>query len=112
MYLRPRQVATKFLVGAKITRLNDIGRSVTEFKPTGEVLFGVVSSAEPHEVERWKALSHTVTHVVIQHLGHVKAKVGDCLIKEGKIFMVQAVDDVIGAGQFYIYYCEERFDLP
>ena len=111
MYLRPRQVFENFLVATKITRLNDIGRSVTEFKPTGEKLFGVVSSAEPHEVERWKALSHTVTHVIIQHLGQIKAKVGDCLIKGEKFYLVQAVDDVIGAGQFYIYYCEERFDV-
>ena len=84
MYLRPRQIFEKFLVTAKITRLNDSGRSVVEFKPTGEVLFGVVSSAEPKEVERWKTLSHTVTHVIIQHLGRVKAKVGDCLIKGEK----------------------------
>ena len=111
MYLRPRQIFEKFLVTEKITRLNDIGRSVTEFKPTGEVLFGVVSSAEPHEVEKWRALKHEITHVVIQHLGHVKAKVGDCLIKGEKKFLVQAVDDPAGLGQFTIYYCEERFDL-
>lgn len=111
MYLRPRQVFEKFLVTTKITRINDIGRSVTEFKPKGEILFGVVSSAEPKEVERWKALSHTVTHVVIQHLGHIKAQVGDCLISGEKKFLVQAVDNPAGLGQFTIYYCEERFDL-
>ena len=111
MYLRPRQIFEKFLVTAKITRLNDSGRSVVEFKPTGEVLFGVVSSAEPKEVERWKTLSHTVTHVIIQHLGRVKAKVGDCLIKGEKFYLVQAIDDPAGLGQFTIYYCEERFDL-
>lgn len=111
MYLRPRQVFEKFLVTEKNTRLNEIGRCVTEFKSTGEMILGVVSSAEPKEVERWKALSHTVTHVVIQHLGRVKAKVGDCLINGAKKFFVQAVDDPAGLGQFTIYYCEERFDL-
>lgn len=111
MYLRPRQIFEKLQVAEKVTRLDDRGRSAIEFKPTGEEILGVVSSAEPREIERWKSLSHEISHVVIQHLGRIKAKVGDMLIKADKKFLVQAIDDPAGLGQFYILYCLERFDL-
>ena len=111
MYLRPRQIFQKFLVEEKRTRVNDIGRQVIEFVATGEEIFGVVSSINPKEAERFKAVAHNVDTVIVQHRGRVKAKVGDRLVKENKIYLVQAIDDVVGRGEFFLYFCNERFDL-
>ena len=111
MYLRPRSIFTKFLVSEKVSELNDIGRQVVKFRATGDEIFAVISSAEPKERERWHSLGHNITHEVIQHLGRAKAKVGDILITGDRKFIVQAVDDPAVIGQWFIYYCEERFDL-
>lgn len=110
MYLKPRQVCEKYLVEEKLTRINEAGRQVIEFKPTGDIILGAVSALTKYEIEKWKSLKHTVDKVIIQHLGHAKAKVGDRLTKGNKKFLVQAVEDIIGAGQFFLYYVEERFD--
>lgn len=111
MYLRPRSIFEKFLVEEKLTRINEIGRQVVEYKPTGEELFGVVSSAAPLEIERWKQLSHDVTHTIVQKLGRIHAKVGDRLVKEDKIYLVEAIDNPAGLGQWYIYFVKERADV-
>lgn len=111
MYLRPRMIFEKLVVAEKVSRIDDRRRQVVEFKPTGDVIFAVVSSAEPKEIERWKSLSHEVTHEVLQHRGRIKANVGDMLIKADKKFLVQAVDNPAGLGEWTIYYCQERFDI-
>lgn len=111
MYLRPRTIMEKFLVEEKRTRIADNGRQTIEFVPTGEMILGVISIVEPHEVEKWKATKHDVTHSIVQHLGHIKAKVGDRLVKGDKIYIVQAIDEPVGIGQFFVYYVNERADL-
>ncbi len=111
MYLRPRQIFEKFLIAKKKTRIDEVGRQRIEFTATGEEILGVVSTAEPKEIEKWSSLKHEITHEIIQRLGAVKANVGDVLIKEDKHYLVQAVDNPAGLGQWYIYYCLERADL-
>ena len=110
MYLRPRSIYEKFLIEEKRTRIDPNGRQVTEFKPTGEEILGVVSTAEPADREKFKGLKHEVDSVIIQKLGRTKAKVGDRLIKGSKIYYVEAIDNPAGLGQFYLYWCSERFD--
>ena len=110
VYLKPRQIFEKFLVEEKRTRLDEIGNSRVEFVASGE-LFGVISTVEPHEVEKWHGLKHTVTHKIVQHLGASRAQVGDKLIKADKIFFVEAVDDISGLGQFFVYFVSERADV-
>lgn len=111
MYLHPRSVLEKFLVAEKITRLDEIGNSRIEYKDTGNILFGVVSTSTPYEREKFKGLKHEVTHTIIQPLGEARAMVGDLLIKNEKKFLVQAVENPAGLGQFWIYYVNERHDL-
>ena len=111
MYLRPRQIFQKFIVEEKRTRIDERGRQIVEFVATGAEIFGVVSSINQKEAEKWKALNHTVDTVICQHKGRVKAKVGDLLAREDKTFLIQAVNDVVGLGEFYIYFCQERLDL-
>ena len=111
MYLHPRSVFEKFLIAEKITRLDEMGRSLVELKDTGKILLGVVSTSTPYEREKFKGLKHEVTHTIVQKLGDVRAMVGDLLIKGEKKFLVQAIENPAGLGQYFIYYVNERFDL-
>ena len=111
MYLRPRSIAEKFIVEEKITRLDDSGRSVVEFKPSGEILFGVISMTTPVEIEKYKSLRHEITHIIVQRYGTAKAKVGDMLVKADKKFLVQAVEDIAGIGHWINYFVTDRRDL-
>ena len=111
MYLRPRTLAEKFLVEEKITRLDDRGRPAVEFKPTGEIIFGVISMATPTEVEKYKAVHHEISHVIVQRGGRPKAKVGDLLVKVDKKYLVQSVEDIAGMGQWINYFVNMRADL-
>lgn len=110
MYLRPRGVFEKFIVTRKESYLDARGNQRVEFKPAGD-LFGVIASADPNEQEKFKALKHEVTHTIVQRLGNARANVGDVLINGARKFVVQAVDNPAGLGQWYIYYAKERFDL-
>ena len=111
MYLRPRSLFEKLLVEEKLTRVASNGRVEIEYKATGAEIFGVIASAEPHEIEKWKSLKHEVTHVIIQHLGHIRAQIGDRLVKEDKKYLIKGVDNPAGIGQFYTYFVEERNDI-
>ena len=103
MYLRPRSPFEKFLVHEKITRLDEIGRQVVEFKPTGEILFGVISITNATEVEKYKALRHEVSHTIVQRGGRIMARVGDLLVKEDGKYLA--------GGQWYYYWVNRRNDL-
>ena len=111
MYLRPRSVFEKFIVEERIKNLDDRGSPIVRFRPTGEILFGVISITTPVEVEKYKTLRHEISHFIVQRGGYVKAKVGDLLVKEDKKFLVQAIENVAGMGQWYYYLVNERHDL-
>ena len=110
MYLRPRQIGEKFIVEEKITRVDETGRAVVEFKPKGEILFGVLSQLNPKEVEKWQGTKHEATDVIIQKFGRTKANVGDKLIKGDKVYLVQSLEEVANSG-WRLYYVKERGDL-
>lgn len=110
-YLHPRSIFEKFLIAEKITRLDEMGRSVVEFKDTGKILFGVISTTTPYEREKFLGLKHEVSHFVVQKLGDVRAMVGDLLIKGDKKYLVQAVENPAGLGQYFVYHVNERADL-
>ena len=110
-YLRPRNIFDKFYVAQKVTKVDSRGRQTVDFKQTGKEIFGVLTSAEPHEVERLKSLNHEVTHTLIQKCGRVEAKVGDLLISRDKKYLVQLVDNPANLGQWLVYYLKGRNDL-
>ena len=110
MYLRPRQIFEKFIIEEKINRLDERGSQKIDFKPNG-IIFGVVTRADQSEMEKLGTLHHDVTHKIVQRGGSAKAKVGDRLIGGEKNFLVQAVDNPAGIGQWFCYYVTERFDL-
>ena len=108
MYLRPRTLGKKFLVEEKITRVDETGRAVVEFKPKGDVLFGVLSYLNPTEVEQWQGTKHFASDVIIQKFGRTKASVGDKLIHGETVYLVQSIEEVAG---WRLYYVKERGDL-
>lgn len=111
MYLRPRSMFSRFVVEEKVTRINDMGRQVIEYVPTGEEILGVLSTIETFEREKFKHLSHEVKWGIVQRLGRPKAKVGDKLICGDKVYIVETVDNPANLSQWYVYWCSERFDL-
>lgn len=110
MYLRPRQIGEKFIVQEKISRVDIDGRVLEEFRDTGEILFGVLSQLSPKEVEKWSGTKHESTDVIIQRFERTKANVGDRLIKNNIIYLVQWVEEIASTG-WRIYYVKERGDL-
>ena len=107
MYLRPRQIGEKFIVQEKITRVDPTGRILIEFRDTGEILFGVMSQLNPKEVEKWQGTKHESTNEIVQYFGRTKANVGDKLIKNNIVYLVQWIEDIVGTG-WRIYYVKER----
>ena len=111
MYLRPRNVFEKFIVEEKVSSLDERGSRIARFEPTDKILFGVISITTPVEVEKYKKLRHEVSHFIVQHGGSQKANVGDLLVKEDKKYLVQAVENIAGMGQWRYYLVNERNDL-
>lgn len=101
----------KYLVEEKRTRISPEGRQLVEYVATGEEVLGVTSIISPHEAEKWRALKLTVDTVIAQRLGHVKAKVGDRLVKGDEVYLVQAVKNIAGLGQWYLYFTQRRCDV-
>ena len=110
MYLRPRQIFERFIVEEKKTRIAPDGRQEVEFKPSGEEILGVISTIETFEREKFKGTKHEASHGIVQRLGRIKAKPGDRLISGDRKFIVSHIDNPGGLSQYYIYFCNERFD--
>lgn len=111
MYLRPRQIFQTFVVEEKLLRLSPEGRQVVEFVASGAEIQGVVSTIEPFQREKFKAIKNEIKYGIVQHLGTPRAKVGDRLVCGDKKYYVETIDNPAGVGQFYVYWCSERFDL-
>lgn len=109
MYLRPRSVFEKFIVAEKITRVDEIGRTVSQYKTTSEIIFGAISLTLPHEVEKWRGTKRDCDCCIVQRGGTAKAKAGDLLTNVAAKYLVQYVDEL--PGSWRIYYVRERADL-
>ena len=107
MYIRPRHAFERFLVQRKVSRADEAGRVIVEFKDAG-ILFAAIDTLRPHEIDKWRALKHEVDVVLIQHGGEAPAQIGDRLIGGARSFLVQHVEATLGG--WYLYYCAERFD--
>ena len=110
MYLRPRQIFERLIVEEKRTRIAPDGRQIVEFVPSGEEILGVISTVETFEREKFKGLRHEASHGIVQRLGRIKAKAGDRLISGDRKFIVSHIDNPGGLSQWYVYWCNERFD--
>lgn len=74
---------------------------------------GILAQAVASEKERWRQLTHPVTHKIIQkNLPDFTVEVGDVFSTGTQEFIVSAVPyNVANLGQWVIYYCQERRDL-
>ena len=111
MYLRPGSLFSQFIVERKCMKMDDNGRTEIVFQPTWAVIQGVLSNAKTSELVHWKAMSHPITHTIVQHYGEAMAKPGDRLVYNDRYFYVQGVDNASNLGIFIIYYVEERSDF-
>lgn len=108
MYLPPSNFQRKFIVEAKTTTLNDEGRKITTFKPTGRTMWAILSNASSKEQERWEMLKHPITHTIVVKGDHAEAQVGERLTLNGRTFYIQGRDNASCLGWYTLYYVEER----
>lgn len=116
--LRPGQGFKPFRVLRRIGGVNDFGRPYTkELEPQGEFL-GIISQADPKEMEQWKQLGSPITHTILQRGTKNRAQANDILelvcSEPGnpRRFMVKGKPKDPGElGHFLIYHVEEREDL-
>ena len=118
--LRPGQGFKPFKVYRRVGAVTKSGRAVSgELECQGE-LYGIISQADPKEIEQHKQLGHPITHTIVQRpaQGQEVAKANDVLELETKFeekprrFLVQGKPKDPGElGHFIIYRVEEREDL-
>lgn len=123
--LRPGQGFKQFSVLRRKGGLSDSGRPVTaQLQPQGS-FHGIISQADPKEVEQWKQLGTPITHTIVQHGTKDRARADDvlelkeppaaCMANQGQTtrrFIVRGEPKDPGElGHFLIYRVEERGDL-
>ena len=116
--LRPGQGFKRFRVLRKVSAVTSGGRPHTNsLAPQGELL-GMLTQANPEEIERYKKSDHPITHTILQRGTNNRAKATDILEmvvageKKGRRFRVQVEPQDPGElGHFLIYKVEERTDL-
>lgn len=114
--LRPGQGFKPFRVLRREGDLTDSGRPHTsELKLQGEFL-GIISEADPKEVEQFKQRGTPITHTIVQRGTENRAKATDVLeLGEGESirkFLVKGEPKDPGElGHFLVYRVEERADL-
>ena len=109
MYLRPGNLLQDFMIECRKTKSLYAGHSNYDYEQQG-TLKAVLAQAKPTEIERFKQLSHPITHTLTQR-GKPKAKRMDRLVLGTRHFYIQGVDEVGGLGICTIYYAEERCDV-
>ena len=119
--LRPGQGFKPFTVYRKTGTTTETGRAVTgKLEKQGELL-GILSQADPKEIEQYKQQGHPITHTIVQRpaRGQVRATATDVLELEATVagekprrFIVQGKPKDPGElGHFIVYRVEEREDL-
>lgn len=115
--LRPGQGFKTFIVLRRVSGTTETGRPYTNSKAPQGTFKGMISNADPKEIERYKKLDTPITHTIVQHGPFPnRAKATDVLeLREGdesRYFLVQGEPQDPGElGQFLIYTVEERADL-
>lgn len=116
--LRPGQGFKPFLVLRRVSGTTETGRPYTNSKAPQGTFLGMITQADPKEIERHKQLGTPITHTIVQRGTKNRAKATDILeLREGcgdkpRLFLVQGEPKDPGElGHFLIYTVEERADL-
>ena len=113
---RPGQGFKLFKVYRMAGGLTDKARPTTsDLTPQGE-FYGMISQADPREIEQHKQLGTPITHTIVQRGTSNRAKATDVLqLGDGdsaRKFLVQGEPKDPGElGHFLVYKVEERADL-
>lgn len=111
MYLRIGNMYKDFIVEKKCEKINTSGKPVTKYESDGSIIIkGCLAKATPEEKEKWRQLNHPISHTIVQ-TGSPKAKAGDRLVLNHRIFYIQNIDNADEIGIATIYYAEEREDV-
>lgn len=73
-------------------------------------IYGTISTASQHEIDKWKKTDHPITHQIICQ-GSGKAVAGDYLQYNSRNFYIQGKENPGEIDHFTIYFCEERNDV-
>ena len=112
----PGQELRIFEVFAIETCGTDRGREglVNDYKKIGE-LTAVLAQARPEEIQRWRQLTHPVSHkLIMQHTPAFEILSGYRLVQRdtGQVFYVSTLSSNIGGiGHFTIIYLNDRRDV-
>lgn len=116
--LRPGQGFKKFSVLRRVTLISERGTPYTgDLLPQYE-FYGMITQADPKEVEQFKQLGTPITHTIVQRGTANRAKATDVLelstgtVGQERRFRVQGEPKDPGElGHFLVYKVEERTDL-
>ena len=114
--LRPGQGFKLFRVLRRVGITTNTGRPTTSSLASQGEFYGMISQADPKEVEQYKQLGSPITHTIVQRGTTFRAKATDVLElecgKSRRRFLVQGDPKDPGElGHFLIYRVEERDDL-
>jgi hypothetical protein len=117
--LRTGRELKEFTVSRPKARENERGREIIDGCDGLGALKAVLAQAKPEEIERWRQLSHPVTHkIIMAYRPAFEVLPGDVLIQKDtsagqtRKFYVQALPyDPGGLGHFTVFYCDERTDV-
>ena len=117
--LRPGQGFKRFRVLRKVSGLTDSGRPHTGSKKSQGEFYGIISDADPKDVEQYKQKGTPITHTIVQLGTTHRAKADDvlelmesqCGDKTRQFLVRQKPKDPGELGHVLIYMVEERDDL-
>lgn len=101
----------------------EVWRGQKEMSPRGRILqgqgqllgtfLGILAQAQSDEKERWRQLTHPISHKIIQRgMPDFPLEVGDVFqCGETELILSAVPYNVAGLGHWVIYYCQERRDL-
>lgn len=113
VFLRPGQELRDFDVLRADTHSTGGGRVLRNSQEKLGTTKAILAAAKPEEIERWRILSHKVTHKIIQQgVLPFEVKPGDVFERGEKRYCVQTEPYNVGdINHWTIYYCEERGDV-
>lgn len=111
--LLPGQGFMPFTVWKAANGVTETGRAQRgNPEPTGDKLYGILTSASQKEVDQWKQNGHPITHKIVEYSAMTKAEATDYLVLEdGREFYVQGVKNPGNLNITMVYYVEERNDI-
>ena len=105
---RPENLWKDFYIDSKEETLTSRGRVKENYSGSSPAFFkAILCGATPDQKLQYSQMQHPITHV-ISHKGEPKAKEGDRLVFQNRVFYVQGVDNPGDLAIWTLYYCEER----